>query len=66
MNTIANEIKVCPKCGESYKGRPALSREDNQTAICPLCVTKEAQAGLGLKPEEIAEIIQKIPQIEDK
>ena len=33
---------VCPKCHEAYTGRPALSREDNKTEICPACGTREA------------------------
>jgi uncharacterized Zn-finger protein len=65
MDTIVNEEKICPKCGKSYKGRPALSREDNQTPICPLCGTREALASLGIKPDEIEVIIQKIPKIEE-
>lgn len=36
------EIKICPKCGRGYSGRPALSREDNITLICPDCGTREA------------------------
>ena len=27
----------CPKCGKYYVGYPALSREDNETEICPEC-----------------------------
>ena len=34
--------KVCPKCGKTYRGHPAISRVDNVTAICPLCGTREA------------------------
>ena len=28
---------VCPKCRKPYTGRPALSRVDNKTDICPDC-----------------------------
>ena len=66
METVSNEVKVCPKCGKTYKGHPAISRDDNQTPICPLCGTKEALEGLGLSQQEIDEIIQKIPKIEEK
>lgn len=34
--------KVCPKCGRKYKERPAISRRDNKTKICPDCGTAEA------------------------
>ena len=43
---------VCPKCGQSYKGRPALSREDNKTLICPDCGARAALATLGVSEEE--------------
>ena len=29
----------CPICGQEYTGAPALSREDNQTLICPESTT---------------------------
>ena len=35
-------IKICPKCGKEYTERPALSRKDNKTEICPTCGTLEA------------------------
>ncbi len=31
---------VCPLCGRTYHGAPALSREDNETLICPDCGTR--------------------------
>lgn len=33
---------ICPKCGSTYRERPALSREDNKTKICPDCGMFEA------------------------
>jgi predicted RNA-binding Zn-ribbon protein involved in translation (DUF1610 family) len=32
----------CPKCNKEFFERPALSREDNKTNICPQCGIKEA------------------------
>lgn len=32
----------CPGCGKWYKDRPAISRKDNKTEICPDCGTYEA------------------------
>lgn len=61
-----SQAKVCPKCGKSYKGRPAISREDNVTPICPLCGTREALDGLGISEEERELIIASIPVVEDK
>ena len=51
---------VCPKCGQSYKGRPALSREDNKTLICPDCGAREALATLGVSEEEQESILNAI------
>lgn len=33
---------ICPACGKSYDTRPALSRRDGKTDICPDCGTREA------------------------
>lgn len=62
---VVNE-KVCPKCGKTYRGHPAISRVDNVTAICPLCGTREALDSLGISDEEKEKIIATIPQVEDK
>ncbi|MCD7812112.1 MAG: hypothetical protein LUG91_09760 [Ruminococcus sp.] len=35
-------MAMCPKCGKAYTGRPALSRADNKTDICPECGMREA------------------------
>ena len=48
---------VCPKCGQSYKGRPALSREDNKTLICPDCGVREALESIGVGAAEQEEIL---------
>ena len=49
---------VCPRCGQSYTGRPALSRVDNETLICPDCGTREALATIGISEEEQEKILQ--------
>jgi len=33
---------ICPVCDKEYDGRPALSRKDNKTLICPNCGVGEA------------------------
>lgn len=39
---MKKELRICPKCGREYSERPALSRVDNKTDICPDCGIKEA------------------------
>lgn len=34
--------EACPKCDGLLTDRPAISREDNQTEICPSCGIREA------------------------
>ena len=51
---------VCPKCGQLYKGRPALSREDNKTLICPDCGVREALESIGVDVIEQEEILAAI------
>ena len=60
LDEIPTDFDVCPKCGQSYKGRPALSREDNKTLICPDCGTREALATLGVSEEEQESILNAI------
>ena len=65
-NELLDDAVICPKCGKTYKGHPAISRVDNETPICPLCGTKEALESIGISKEEQARIIASIPKIEDK
>lgn len=51
---------VCPKCGQPYKGRPALSRKDSKTLICPDCGVREALESIGVSVEEQEKILQTI------
>lgn len=52
--------KICPKCGQTYRELPALSREDNETLICPDCGTREALQSLGVVPLEQEKILAAI------
>lgn len=36
------EIQKCPKCHKEFVDYPAISREDNETEICPECGVREA------------------------
>ncbi|MBD5113570.1 MAG: hypothetical protein HDT42_13715 [Ruminococcaceae bacterium] len=57
MKESANiRIRVCPKCGKSYCGVPALSRADN-SPICSDCGTREALESIGVKSEEQEQIL---------
>ena len=50
--------RVCPRCGQTYREHPALSREDNETLICPDCGTREALASIGISAFETERIIE--------
>ena len=58
-NSIAR-LAVCPLCGKAYHGVPSLSREDNQTLICPDCGTRQALASIGVEPSEQEQILETI------
>lgn len=51
---------VCPLCGAVYAQRPALSRQDGKTPICPDCGVREALESLGVGAEEQEAILQTI------
>jgi len=51
---------ICPLCGQQYTGRPALSRIDNLTPICPDCGTRQALQTLGISLEEQEKILESI------
>lgn len=53
-------MAVCPRCGKTYFERPALSRVDNETLICPDCGTREALESIGVGVEEQDSIIETI------
>ena len=52
-------ISVCPRCGQTYTDRPAISRVDN-TPICPDCGTREALESIGVDTAEQDKIIDTI------
>lgn len=47
---------VCPRCGDTFTQKPAISRLDNKTEICPLCGCREALEASNL-PEADKEFI---------
>lgn len=64
METKETETRAYPICGKTYKGRSAISRADNITAICPECGTREALESIGVSKEEQDKIIATIPKCE--
>ena len=62
MKTTVHEERICPRCGNAYRERPALSRKDNDTLICPDCGTREALAEIGVDAEEQEKILDIIHQ----
>ena len=59
-NPNETRTAVCPICGQTYHGRPAVSRLDNLTLICPDCGTRQALESIGVKADEQAEILETI------
>ena len=57
MKEAAAPAAVCPKCGQPFSGHPALSREDNQTPICPDCGIREALASIGVFGSEAEKVL---------
>lgn len=55
---------VCPKCGETFWGKAAVSRSDNRTPICPDCGAREALAAFGCTVEEQERILVLIHEYE--
>ena len=57
--TIARAA-VCPKCGKEYTDRPAISRADDKTLLCPDCGTREALESIGVDTAEQDKILRAI------
>ena len=60
MKENITRTAICPRCGKEYTGRPALSRADNQTPICPDCGTREALESIGVDGAEQDKILKAI------
>ena len=66
MKEATRSYAVCPKCGAFYYERPAISRLDNSTAICPDCGTREALMTLGIDETEQEQILQAIHRCQEE
>ena len=51
------EERKCPLCGVLYKDIPSVSREDNETLICPDCGMRQALSTICVSEEEVENII---------
>lgn len=60
MHSKAMMKAVCPKCGRTYTGCPAVSRLDNTTLICPDCGTREALESIDVGTDEQERILNTI------
>lgn len=60
MKENITQTAVCPRCGKAYTGRPAISRADNKTPICPDCGTREALESIGVDTAEQDKILNTI------
>ena len=60
MKETITRIAVCPMCGKEYSDRPAISRADNKTPICPDCGTREALESIGIDTAEQDKILRAI------
>lgn len=60
MKTEDKRIHICPRCGQSFMGHPALSRKDNETLLCPDCGTREALESMGVDEAEQDKILKTI------
>ncbi len=66
MKTEKLRIRICPRCGKAYGDRPALSRTDNVTLICPDCGTREALQSIGVDTDEQDRILSVIHRNTDR
>lgn len=60
MKNRGTEKRICPRCGQEYCGRPATSRADGRTPICPDCGTREALGSIGVDEKEQEQILEAI------
>ena len=61
---MKTENKVCPRCGKTYTGYPAVSR-NGLGDICPSCGRIEALEAAGFSPERIKKLSEEIDRKEE-
>ena len=60
MKETMTRAAVCPRCGKVYTDRPAISRVDDKTPICPDCGTRESLESIGIDTAEQDKILRAI------
>lgn len=60
MKSTDRKKRICPRCGQVYYGRPAVSREDGRTPICHDCGTRQALESIGVDEKEQDSILASI------
>ena len=60
MKETMTRAAVCPRCKKVYTDRPAISRADDKTPICPDCGTREALESIGIDTAEQDKILRAI------
>lgn len=60
MKEIMTITAICPRCGKVYTDRPAISRADDKTPICPDCGTRESLESIGIDTAEQDKILRAI------
>ncbi len=58
MKTNDRTKRICPYCNKEFYERPAISRVDNESLICPDCGTKEALESIGVNLQEQDKILE--------
>ena len=60
------QMRTCPKCTKTYTERPALSRVDSKTEICPTCGMLEAVRSIpkgAMSADQIAELEKTVREL---
>ena len=65
MEQVSKQKRLCPLCGNEYTNHPAISREDNNTLICPNCGIRQSLKALGVSEDEMEEFFKIIPNFND-
>lgn len=59
-------MRTCPTCNKTYAERPALSRADSKTEICPTCGMLEAIRSIpegAIPAEQVAELKKAVKKL---
>lgn len=59
-SNMVRKPALCPRCGQRYAGRPAISRLDGSVSICPDCGVRETLESIGVGQDEQDKILRVI------